>query len=103
MTQNHADEDEEFRRKVKRLKDWVHLLTTLFRIIIVIGMMLFILTLALTLFLSFISGWILIFPLSIIGIGIILARIEYHLYQRMVELTPGEMEGDDEDEDTAVV
>jgi len=90
MVQDHIKDEKEIKQKVKRLKKWARLLTVFFRIIIVFGLMLFFSAVALIIFVSIIPGWVLILPLSVIGFGIIIARIEYALHKRVVALAQDE-------------
>jgi len=86
MMQNQIKDDKQIKRKVKCLKKWARLLTVLFRIIIIFGLILFFSVAGLILFISIIPGWVLVLPLSIITFGVILARIEYYLYKRLNDL-----------------
>lgn len=86
MMQDQNKADKKIKRKADRLKKSARLLTVIFRIIIIFGLMLFISTVALILLIPIITAWILILPLIVIAFGVILARIEYALHKRVVTL-----------------
>jgi hypothetical protein len=64
------------------LKGWVRFLGVVFRIVIILGLLLLGLALALVIFTSIIPLWVLVIPIGLIVAGVILARIEYNLFQR---------------------
>jgi uncharacterized membrane protein len=67
----------------RRLKNWVQLLGVLFRILILSGLVILIFAVILVLFTNLVRWWMLGFPLAIIVMGVLLARIEYLLYKRL--------------------
>ncbi len=69
--------------KQERLAKWVRLLGAGFRILILGGLVLLIAMTAIVLLSDYLRWWMLGFPLAIVIIGVILARIEYWLYQRL--------------------
>jgi hypothetical protein len=66
-----------------RLAKWVRFLGVVFRILILGGLALLIFMIGLVLLSDFLQWWMLGFPLLIVGIGVLLARIEYWLYRRL--------------------
>jgi hypothetical protein len=67
----------------RRLKNWVQLLGVLFRILILSGLVILIFAIILVLFTNLVRWWMLGFPLAIVVLGVLLARIEYLLYRRL--------------------
>ena len=87
---NSLNHESERQVKIKRTSGWKRLMSVLFRVVIFLGLFLLILTTALILFTTFIPLWLLIFPFSIIGFGIVLAWIEYLLHKRLLILRRGQ-------------
>ena len=67
----------------ERLAKWVRLLGVVFRILILSGLVILVLSIGLVLFTNLLRCWMLGFPLAIVVIGVLLARIEYLLYKRL--------------------
>lgn len=70
----------------KRLWGWVRFAGVIFRLMIIVGLLLLVLSIVLLAVTSLFRLWILILPFSLISLGIILARIEYHLHGRLYTL-----------------
>ncbi|MDY6867106.1 MAG: hypothetical protein SVT56_04255 [Chloroflexota bacterium] len=86
MMENKSDDDRKIQQKIKVLSSWSRLLGVLFRLIIIIGLLLLILFLGLFFLTPILPFWTLVFPLSVIAFGIVLARIEYALHKRLNRL-----------------
>ena len=79
-------QEEKKQAQIKRLSFWIRLLTVLFRILIILGLIslaVAILLLALT---SGFSCWILLGPGTFVALGILFAWIEYKLHNRHYQL-----------------
>jgi len=79
--------DKKVQPQIKRLLNWIRLLTIGYRIFILLGLVLLILAILLLALTSRFSAWILIIPGLLIGLGILLAWIEYRLDNRRYQLT----------------
>jgi len=75
------------------LKGWVRFLGVVFRIVIILGLLLLGLALVLVIFTSIIPLWALVFPIGLIVVGVVLARIEYNLFQQFSESLSQESAG----------
>ncbi len=72
--------DEETR---ERMMQQVRLLAIMYRVLIIAGLVFFLAAVVVSLWTLQIFFWLFIVPLILIGAGIILARIEYRLYERV--------------------
>jgi len=79
--------DKKVQPQIKRLSNWIRLLTIGYRTLVLLGLALLILAILLLALTSRFSAWILIFPGLLIGLGILLAWIEYRLDNRRFQLT----------------
>lgn len=86
MMENQPDAKRKLQKKIKTLSSWSRLLNVVFRLVIIIGLLLLILFLGLFFFTPILPFWTLVFPLSVIFFGIVLARIEYSLHKRLNRL-----------------
>jgi hypothetical protein len=66
-----------------RLVKWIRALGIAYRILIIGGLALLILSAGLVLLSDVLRWWMLGFPLAIVGSGVVLARIEYWLYRKL--------------------
>ncbi len=60
-----------------------HLLGVVYRLVIIFGLIFLVVGFILVVFTAFIPYWFLIFPVALIIIGILLARIEYTLHMKL--------------------
>jgi fatty acid desaturase len=72
--------DEETR---ERMMQQVRLLAIMYRVLIIAGLVFFLAAVVVSLWTLQIFFWLFIVPLILIGAGIVLARIEYRLYERV--------------------
>ena len=70
----------------KRLAGRVRFYAVVYRIVLIAGLLLLIAAVALLLVTDLFSAWILLLPAALIALGIILARVEYHLDVRLYNL-----------------
>jgi len=83
--------DPDLEKKAERLGAWLKLVGVFFRLMIVLGLILLFLVIGAILFTSLFSFWILILPVSLIGLGLLLAWVEYQLHSRYYALKSREL------------
>jgi len=94
MAKTPQTTESEAERKIGRLSAWVRLLAVLFRVLIILGLTGIVIILILLLAVSHIKVWLLLIPVFALVLGLVLARSEYRLYNRLYE-----MEHDTHDEE----
>jgi uncharacterized membrane protein len=72
----------QIQKKITRLQHWIRILTVLYRIFILLGLVLLILAIFLLALTPHFPAWILMVPGLLIGLGVLLAWIEYRLDNR---------------------
>lgn len=78
--ERNKNEQESVHEKKTR-KRWQRFLGAAYRLVIIVGLILLLIGSGLVLFTDIIPYWVLFLPLSLILIGIILARVEYALHK----------------------
>jgi len=69
--------------KTKRLLTWNRMLAVLFRVLLLLGVIFLAFTVVAWIFASWFNKWAVILTLGLIAAGIILARVEYQIHQRL--------------------
>ncbi len=69
--------------RAKSLKGWVGFLSVVYRIILIIGLVLFAAAAVLIFFTRRAYLWVVPIPLGLIALGVLLAHFEYRLYRRL--------------------
>jgi len=64
------------------LTGWIRFLGVIFRLLIILGLLLFAAAVVLVLLTDLIPYWTVFFPVALVLMGILLARVEYRLHQR---------------------
>ena len=64
------------------LSGWIRFLGVMFRLLIILGLLLFAAAVVLVLLTDLIPYWTVFFPVALVLMGIVVARIEYRLHQR---------------------
>jgi len=70
----------------KRLLRWKRFLAVLFRISILLGLVFLVVLIAALVFASWFRWWAVLISAGLIALGVILARLEYQLHQRLYSL-----------------
>lgn len=86
MTDQPQQPDPQYQRRIQKLTTWVNLLGVLFRILIIVSLVAFSAIFVLLLVTSLLQIWFLLLPIALLALGIILARLEYLLYNRAYDL-----------------
>jgi len=73
-------------RKKESLRSWTSFLGVIYRLAIIIGLLFTIGTVVALIIIDIVPLWTLIFPVSLILFGVILAWIEYRLYRKLMSL-----------------
>jgi len=82
LIQMPKQRSQHIQEKITRLKIWIRWLTLLYRILTVLGLALLILAILLLALTTRFSPWILLVPGLLVGLGVLLAWIEYRLHKR---------------------
>ncbi len=69
--------------KTKRLLTWNRMLAVLFRVLLLLGVIFLAFTVVAWIFASWFNKWAVILALGLIAAGVILARVEYQIHQRL--------------------
>ncbi|MGI6740960.1 MAG: hypothetical protein ACOX7C_05685 [Brevefilum sp.] len=69
--------------KTKRLLTWNRMLAVLFRVLLLLGVIFLAFTIVAWIFASWFNKWAVILALGLIAAGVILARVEYQIHQRL--------------------
>jgi uncharacterized membrane protein len=69
--------------KTKRLLTWNRMLAVLFRVLLLLGVIFLVFTVVAWIFASWFNKWAVILALGLIAAGVILARVEYQIHQRL--------------------
>ncbi len=69
--------------KTKRLLTWNRMLAVLFRVLLLLGVIFLAFTVVAWIFASWFNKWAVILALGLIAVGVILARVEYQIHQRL--------------------
>ncbi|HEY9122417.1 MAG TPA: hypothetical protein VIM80_05430 [Brevefilum sp.] len=64
------------------MQRWQRLLGVVYRLVIILGLLSFALGAVLVIFTDWVLAWQMIFPVLLILIGVVLARVEFVLYKR---------------------
>lgn len=86
MDEQPQQPDPQLQSRIKKLTTWVNLLGVLFRILIIVSLVAFTAIFVLLLVTSLLQIWFLLLPIALLALGIILARLEYLLYDRAYDL-----------------
>ena len=78
--------ESEAARKIGRLSGRVRLLAVLFRVLIILGLTGILVILILLLLASHMKVWLVLIPVFVLLLGLVLARFEYRLYNRLYEM-----------------
>ena len=70
-------------RKKESLRSWISFLGVIYRLAIILGLLFTMGTVVVLILIHIFPLWVLIFPLSLVLFGVILARIEYWLYRKL--------------------
>ncbi len=79
----------ELDKHTERLTAWVRVLGIVFRLLIILGVLLFGLVTALLLLTEILAVWVLTIPLILLVIGIWMAWLEYRSHDRVYHLQQG--------------
>jgi uncharacterized membrane protein len=82
--------------QIQRLSNWIQLLSIVYRILIVLGLVVLLLMILLLALTTRFSSWILLVPAILIGAGILLAWLEYTLHTRRLRLAEPQLDQGDE-------
>ena len=93
MPKQQANQDQ---AQIQRLSNWIQLLSIVYRILIVLGLVVLILVILLLALTAQFSSWILLVPAIMIGAGILLAWVEYTLHTRRLRLADPQLDQEDE-------
>jgi uncharacterized membrane protein len=69
-------------REPSTLQKWQRFFGVIYRVVILIGLIAFVLGAVVVVFTDLILAWQMVFPVILILIGVILARVEFVLYKR---------------------
>ena len=69
--------------KTKQLLTWNRMLAVLFRVLLLLGVIFLAFTIVAWIFASWFNKWAVILALGLIAAGVILARVEYQIHQRL--------------------
>lgn len=83
MDQNNSQGSQEPADQNQSLGQWQRFLSVTYRLVIILGLILFAIGLILVLFTTILPFWSLVFPAAIIVAGIILARLEYSFHKKL--------------------
>lgn len=85
MAERQAEKDH-LMEKMKRLLGWKRFLGVLFRILILSGLIFLVVLTAGLIFASWFRWWTVLLAAGLIVLGVVLARCEYQLHQRLYSL-----------------
>jgi uncharacterized RDD family membrane protein YckC len=83
MSQNGTRTEKEPAPEMEQIRQWQRFLSVVYRLLIIFGLITIAFWVVLVVFTSFIPLWSIVFPVIIIITGIILARYEYTLHNRI--------------------
>ena len=83
MKEQQSKQDQALDNTAQRLTGWMRFVGVVFRILIVLGVILTVLAVVALISTAIFKVWILLLPISLIFLGVLLAWIEYQLYDRL--------------------
>lgn len=81
MSQNRHQDGKKPSPEMENIRQWQQFLGVVYRILIILGLISFLVILILVVFTDIISFWFFILPFIMIVFGIILARLEYVIHK----------------------
>lgn len=71
------------RKQITRQQKWVHLLGVIFRLLIILGLALFLVMIVALILTSIIHYWMFLLPMGLIFLGVIVAWVEYRFHRQV--------------------